>query len=639
MLVAPRVLYYMAKRELWSVPVVGTVIPHTGAFPIDRGQPDREALRAARAVLANGEVLGVFVEGTRQKTGEIGNARAGASMLAMGAGVPVLPVCVRSGSGFGLPGFPPTAIAIGMPLDLSGLGKGGRAYKAGRRAHRGGAAAPRRLPAGHRPRRAPQARGAAAMSTEEQRAEEARAAAERRARREPPRARRRRGDPEVERGEAEPTRPLAGIVAVVGFPNVGKSTLVNRLAGRRETVVHEAPGVTRDRKDVDVEWNGRRFRLVDTGGIDVEGPGISREVTAQARQAVAEADLVLFVVDTRIGIGPGDEEVAAILRRAKVPTIVVANKAESEVVERDAVEFHALGLGDPVPVSGLHGTGSGDLLDLIVDRLAEIPDAARDEVVSDEIRVAILGRPNVGKSSLLNALVGAPRVIVSEVPGTTRDSIDMRLEHDGTTYRLIDTAGLRRRRKHRQEVEYWSELRAIDAARGADVALVLVDSSEGITDQDLSVADEARKAGCATLVVVSKWDINEIDLDHLRERIDRKLRQRPPVVTTSAVTRRGLERLLERIKTLHEHYTSRMPTPAVNKVLQDVVARRPPPLVGNRRLKLLYGAQVQTRPPRFRITVNDRKLVSRDWIFYLENRLREAAELEGCPVIIDLVER
>jgi GTP-binding protein len=239
----------------------------------------------------------------------------------------------------------------------------------------------------------------------------------------------------------------------------------------------------------------------------------------------------------------------------------------------------------------------------------------------------------------VNALVGAPRVIVSEVPGTTRDSIDIRLEREGTTYRLIDTAGLRRRRKHRQEIEYWSELRAIDAARGADVALVLVDSSEGVTDQDLAVADEARKAGCATLVVVSKWDINEVDLDHLRERIDRKLRQRPPVVTTSAVTRRGLERLLERIKTLHEHYTSRMPTPAVNKVLQDVVARRPPPLVGNRRLKLLYGAQVQTRPPRFRITVNDRKLVQRDWVFYLENRLREAAELEGCPVIIDLVER
>jgi GTP-binding protein len=428
-------------------------------------------------------------------------------------------------------------------------------------------------------------------------------------------------------------------VAVVGYPNVGKSTLVNRLTQTREAVVHEQPGVTRDRKDVDVEWNGRRFRLVDTGGIDVEGPGIAREVTAQARQAVAEADLVLFVVDTRIGIGPGDEEVAAILRRAKVPTIVVANKAESAVVERDAVEFHALGLGDPVPVSGLHGTGSGDLLDLIVERLAEIPDAAREEVVDDEIRVAILGRPNVGKSSLVNALVGAPRVIVSEVPGTTRDAIDIRLEREGTTYRLIDTAGLRRRRKHRQEIEYWSELRSIDAAREADVALVLIDGAEGITDQDLHVADEARKAGCATLVVVSKWDINEVDLDHLRERIDRKLRQRPPVVTTSAVTRRGLERLLERIKTLHERYTSRMPTPAVNKVLQDVVAKRPPPLVGNRRLKLLYGAQVQTRPPRFRITVNDRKLVQRDWVFYLENRLREAAELEGCPVIIDLVER
>jgi GTPase len=463
-------------------------------------------------------------------------------------------------------------------------------------------------------------------------------AAERR-RREPPRARRRRGDPEVESGEAPETRTMLGTVAVVGYPNVGKSTLVNRLAGRRETVVHERPGVTRDRKEVEAEWNGKRFRLVDTGGIDLEGPGIARDVADQARQAVAEADLVLFVLDTRIGIGPGDEEVAAILRRAKVPTIVVANKAESPAVEQAAVEFHALGLGDPVPVSGIHGTGSGDLLDLIVERLEGLPTAEREEVVGDEIRVAILGRPNVGKSSLLNALVGAPRVLVSEVPGTTRDAIDMRLERDGTAYRLIDTAGLRRRRKHRQEVEYWSELRAIDAAREADVALVLIDGSEGVTDQDLAVADEARKAGCATLVVVSKWDINTVDLDDLRDRIDRKLRQRPPLVTTSAVTRRGLDRLLERIRDLYGRYTSRMPTPAVNRVLQDAMARRQPPLVGGRRLKLIYGAQVQTRPPRFRITVNDRKLVSRDWVYYLENRLREAAELEGCPVIIDLVER
>jgi GTP-binding protein len=322
-----------------------------------------------------------------------------------------------------------------------------------------------------------------------------------------------------------------------------------------------------------------------------------------------------------------------------VPTLVVANKSESATAEAAAVEFHALGLGDPVPVSAIHGTGSGDLLDIIVDRLAEIPGAEREEDVADEIGVAILGRPNVGKSSLLNALVGSPRVIVSEVPGTTRDSIDTRLERDGTTYRLIDTAGLRRRRKHRQDVEYWSELRSIDAARDADVALVLIDGAEGITDQDLHVADEARKAGCATLVVVSKWDINEVDLDDLRERIDRKLRQRPPLVTTSALTGRGLDRLLERIRDLHGRYTSRMPTPAVNRVIQDAMTKLPPPLVGGKRLKLLYGAQVQTRPPRFRITVNDRKLATRDWIYYLENRLREAAELEGAPVIIDLVDR
>ena len=357
MLVAPRVLYYMAKRELWSVPVVRhRCIPHTGAFPVDRGQPDREALRAgALAVLDNGQVLGVFVEGTRQKTGEIGNARAGASMLAMGAGVPVLPVCVRSGEGFGLPGFPPTSIAVGVPLPLSG--RRGRARLQGRRrAHRGRAAAPRRLPARPRPGRSSATR-AAAMSTDEQRAEEARAAAERRARREPPRARRRRGDPEVERGEAEPTRELAGTVAVVGFPNVGKSTLINRLAGRRETVVHEVPGVTRDRKDVDVEWNGRRSGSSTRAASTSRARASPARSRSQARQAVAEADLVLFVLDTRIGDRAGrrgdrrDPAAGARCRRSSSPTRPSprAPRAGRRRVPRARP-------GRPVPVSGLHGT-------------------------------------------------------------------------------------------------------------------------------------------------------------------------------------------------------------------------------------------------------------------------------------------
>ena len=458
--------------------------------------------------------------------------------------------------------------------------------------------------------------------------------------REPPRARRRRGREPEDEGEESAPLPLLGVVAVVGYPNVGKSTLCNRLAGRRDTVVHAEPGVTRDRKDVDVEWNGRRFRLVDTGGIDLGGETqMHAEVAGQARAALAEADMVLFVVDAKAGVMPGDLEVAEILRRERIPMILVANKAEGGGGDIAALAFHELGMGEPVPVSAIHGSGSGDLLDLIVERLSAMPDAHRVERVADEIGVAILGRPNVGKSSLFNALVGSPRVIVSDQPGTTRDAIDTLLVRGDTVFRLVDTAGMRRKRAQRQDVEYWSEKRALAAAEHADVALVLIDGAEGLVDHDLDVADAARKAGCATLVVVSKWDATELDLDDLRGRIERKLRQRPAIVTTSAVTGRGLDRLLDRIEELYAAYTRRMPTPAVNRVLQDAVAQRPPPLVHGKRLKILYGAQVQTRPPRFRVTVNDRRCITRDYAYYLENRLRQAAELEGCPVVLDLVAR
>ena len=458
--------------------------------------------------------------------------------------------------------------------------------------------------------------------------------------REPPRARRRRGRPEDEGDEGLEELPLLGVVAVVGYPNVGKSTLCNRLAGRRDAVVHAEPGVTRDRKDVDVEWNGKRFRLVDTGGIDFGGETqMAAEVAEQARTALAEADMVLFVVDARAGVMPGDLEVAEILRRERIPVLLVANKAEGAGGDVAALAFHELGMGDPIPVSAIHGSGSGDLLDVIVERLEEMPQAHRVERVADEIGVAILGRPNVGKSSLFNALVGSPRVIVSDVPGTTRDAIDTRLARGDTVFRLVDTAGMRRKRAQRQDIEYWSEKRAIAAAERADVALVLIDGAEGFVDHDLDVADRARKAGCATLVVVSKWDASDVDLDDLRGRIERKLRQRPAIVTTSSVTGRGLDRLLDRIEELYGAYARRMPTPAVNRALQAAVEQRQPPLVHGTRLKVLYGAQVQTRPPRFRVTVNNRKLITRDYAYYLENRLREAAGLEGCPVILDLVAR
>ena len=431
--------------------------------------------------------------------------------------------------------------------------------------------------------------------------------------------------------------PLLGAVAVVGFPNVGKSTLVNRLTATREAVVFETPGVTRDRKDVVCEWAGKRFVLVDTGGVDVaDASPLTQQVAEHARRAVEEADLVVFVVDAKSGITPGDEEVADILRRARKPVIVVANKVDDPRRDDEALEFHRLGLGDPVPISALHGYGTGDLLDQIVSLL---PGAGPDEVGEEAIRVAVLGRPNVGKSSLVNALVGQDRVIVSDMPGTTRDSIDTILRRGDTTFVLVDTAGLRRRRRHRQGIEYFSELRAIKAAERADVALVLVDSTEGLVDQDLAVADVARTAGDATLVVLSKWDAAAVGIEDVRPRIESRLRQRPPLAAVSAKTGRGVGKLLDRVEELFAKHVARVSTADFNRILQELRETRPGPSKNGKRLNLLYGTQVSSRPPRFRIFVNDPGLLTRDYGYWVENQLRDRLELQGVPVIIDFVRR
>ena len=436
-------------------------------------------------------------------------------------------------------------------------------------------------------------------------------------------------------GDREPAGiTIAGTVAIVGFPNVGKSTLVNRLTQTRAAVVHETAGVTRDRKELLCDWNGVTFRLVDTGGVDEADTGpYGRHIAQQARAAVDEADLVLFVVDARAGITPGDEELAAILRASGKPVTVLANKIDDPRRDLDAVEFHRLGLGDPVPLSALHGHGTGDLLDEIVARL---PGTNETPVGDEAIRVAILGRPNVGKSSLLNALVGEERVIVSDVPGTTRDAVDTILVRGETTFRLVDTAGLRRKRRQRQGIEYYSELRALEAAERADVALVLVDASEGVVEQDLAVADVARKAGCSTLVVVSKWDIGEVDLQETRGLLNRRLRQRPPAVAVSSATGRGLQRLLDHVESLFAKHVARIPTPVLNRALGELKQARPGPAgERGRRLKLLYGTQTGTRPPRIRIFVNDPRLITRDYGYWVENELRARFELEGVPVSID----
>jgi GTP-binding protein len=439
------------------------------------------------------------------------------------------------------------------------------------------------------------------------------------------------------------TDELLGTVAVVGFPNVGKSTLVNRLTGSRQAVVHETPGVTRDRKEVVCEWSGQRFLLVDTGGVDIaDRSPLTTQVAEQARTAIAEADLVLFVVDTRAGITPGDEELAAILRHSRKPIFLIANKIDEPGRETDALEFHRLGLGDPIPLSAVHGHGTGDLLDAVVVRLQEATRGRLTRTRSvgeDAIRVAILGRPNAGKSSLLNAFLGEERVIVNEQPGTTRDSIDTVLKRGERTFVLVDTAGLRRKQKKRQGIEYYSELRALQAAERADVVLVLVDAGEGVVEHDLAIADIARKSMSSTLVVLSKWDIAEVGIEEVRDRLEPRLRQRPPIVAASAKTMRGVGKVLDRVEKLYGKYTERIPTGELNRFLGELREVREPPSRNGKRLNLLYGTQTTVRPPRFRFFVNDPGLITRDYGYWVENQLRDRFDLEGVPVAIDFVRR
>jgi GTP-binding protein len=472
-------------------------------------------------------------------------------------------------------------------------------------------------------------------------------------------------------------------VAVVGYPNVGKSSLINRLTGTREAVVHERPGVTRDRKELDCEWNGRQFKLIDTGGVDFEDEDpLAGSIRDQARAGLADAQVAVLVVDARAGVRPGDEEMADLLRRSSLPSIVAANKCDGVAELPLAAEFHRLGLGEPLPVSAAQGLGSGDLLDRIVALLDVNPPTQDVEPEHDTIRLAVIGRPNVGKSSLVNRFLGEERVIVSEIAGTTRDAIDTPLRvgipggapsgahpggHtlEGTGRRagereliLVDTAGMRRQSKVADSVEYYTALRSQRAAERADVALVVCDACDGITAQDLRIAELAMKAGCATAIVLNKWDTQAdfrsghghsdagagLDLDHERARVAEKLRLRPRVLTVSAKTGRHVARLLSEAIALGDRMAGRIPTPELNRFLAEAVQARQPPVgtrrgSGQHRLKLIYMAQIGERPPRFAIQVNSRTRVTRDYAYFLENRLRARYAMDGVPLIIDFVER
>jgi GTP-binding protein len=434
-------------------------------------------------------------------------------------------------------------------------------------------------------------------------------------------------------------------VAIVGYPNVGKSSLVNRLTQSREAVVHERPGVTRDRKELETDWNGRTFTLIDTGGMDAEGADdpFQASIAEQARAAVSDAEVTVLVVDARAGLRPGDEELADLLRRSDKPVLVAANKIDGPNDLILAHDFHGLGLGEPVAVSAAQGLGTGDLLDRIVELLPE----GESEPDADVIRLAVIGRPNVGKSSLVNRFLGEERVIVSEDAGTTRDAIDMPLIVGDRKLVLVDTAGMRRQSKVSDSVEYYTTLRSQRAAERADVALVVCDAVDGVTAQDLRVAELAMKAGCATAIVLNKWDLHEgteDDLDHERARVAEKLRLRPRVMTASAKSGRNVSRLLTEAIALGDRMAGRIPTPELNRFLSEAVQARQPP-VGTRRgssqhrLKLIYMAQIGERPPRFAIQVNSRARVTRDYAYFLENRLRARYAMEGVPLIIDFVER
>jgi GTPase len=424
-------------------------------------------------------------------------------------------------------------------------------------------------------------------------------------------------------------------VAVVGFPNVGKSTLVNRLAGGREAVTHAEAGVTRDRKRVPCEWNGVAFELLDTGGIDLADPDeLAEDVRRQASIGIAEADAILLVVDARAGVRAGDVELARTLRGGDVPVLVVVNKVDRPGDEHLTAEFHQLGLGDPLAVSATHGLGSGDLLDRAVEALGDRPPQPND---SERVSVAVIGRPNVGKSSLVNAFLQDERTIVSERAGTTRDAIDTDLEVEGRQVRLVDTAGLRRRAKVAGTVDHYAQLRTELAVERADVAIVVCDASEGVTAEDLRIAELAMRAGCATLLVLNKWDVTDTDVDDARARVERKLRLRPAVVTCSALRGRNVPKLLPKALELADLAAGRIPTPELNRFVNDVVAKTPPPSRRGRRLRLYYAAQVGESPPRIAIQVNDRRLIVRDWAYHLENRLRETYGLEGVPLVIDFV--
>ena len=425
------------------------------------------------------------------------------------------------------------------------------------------------------------------------------------------------------------------MLAVVGRPNVGKSTLVNRILGSRQAVVQDVPGVTRDRVAYDANWRGRTFTVVDTGGWESRAEGLSAQVAEQAKIAVDMADAVLFVVDARVGATDEDEAVANVLRRSGKPVVLAANKVDDARNEADATSLWSLGLGEPVMISAMHGRGAGDLLDLVLDALPEAPPERLGE--SGPRRVALIGRPNVGKSSLLNKLAGEQRAVVDPVAGTTRDPVDELIELGGTTWRFVDTAGIRRRFRESQGADYYATLRTAGALDRAEVAVVLVDASEPLTEQDLRIITMVIEAGRALVIAFNKWDLTDEERRHYLEReIERQLNHArwAPRVNISAATGRHVERLVPAIEEALGSWEQRVSTGQLNQFLNQVVAATPPPMRGGRQPRILFATQAGTRPPHFVLFTTG--FLEETYRRFIERRLREEFGFEGTPIKVTM---
>ena len=429
---------------------------------------------------------------------------------------------------------------------------------------------------------------------------------------------------------------IKATVAIVGRPNVGKSTIFNRLVGERISIVEDVPGVTRDRLYAEVEWLATKFNLIDTGGIELSDEPLLTQIRQQAEIAIEEADVIIFLVNGRNGITAADEEVAKILYKSKKPTVLAVNKMDNLEMRDQMYEFYALGFGDPYPISGTHGLGLGDLLDEVV---SQFPEEIEDEKAEDTIYFSVIGRPNVGKSSLVNAILNEERVIVSDVEGTTRDAVDTFIRKDDQDFVIIDTAGIRKRGKVYESTEKYSVLRALKAIDRSDVVLVVLDAETGIREQDKTIAGYAHDAGRAIVIVVNKWDtinsqettIKDFEME-IREQF--QFLEYAPIVFLSAKTKKRLQRLIPIIKLVSESHTKRIATNILNDVIMDAMAMNPTPTVKGKRLKVLYTTQVAIQPPTFAVFVNEPEIMHFSFKRFLENRIRESFGFSGTPIRI-----